>query len=301
MTLPLLAILAGHTDAAPLLPLLGALRTWCQPSAPDANLGVPDAFFATSSRAIGLDAALAGPIPVAVVADSASNVTPDVRARAAAIVVRDEHSAAELGATAIVWRRDAVRASDHPSVAPFVRERWRNRLGLPSPMVIEVGGFEPSPVDSATLPAALAVCSAAVVHGPMLTTALALGAAVVTDAAAASAIGAIPFVHLAVSERRQAASVAEELATDPGRAAALGWGGRQLVEAHHDLDGVARTILDALGIGPIPFPSAPLARLDAELDALGTPPTSSVATRALRRTATVAGSGDWTDLTGRRR
>lgn len=301
MTLPLVAILAGHTDAAPLLPLLGALRSWCRPCAPDANLGTPDAYVATSTRAIGLDAALAGPIPVAVVVDSASSVTPDVRARAEALIVRDASTVAELGDTAIVWPRHAVRASDHPCVSPFVRERWRIRLGLPSPMIVEFGGIRPSALDPATSTAALTVCSAAVVHGPLLTTALALGAAVVTDAAAASALGAIPFVHLAVSERHQSSALAEELATDPGRSAALGWGGRQLVEERHDLDGIAQRIVYALGIGPISFPDAPLARLDATLDALGTPPNSLVATRALCRAATVTGPADWTDLTGRRR
>ena len=301
MTLPFVGILAGQADDSALVPLIVALRTWCRPHALDPHLGAPDALIATSAAAVGLETALAGPIPVVVVADDSSGIGDQARERAAAIVVRDERTAAELGDLAILWRRDAVLASEHPSLSPFVRERWRIRLGLPDPLVLEFGTPTPSPIDDATARGALAVCSAAVVRGPWLITALALGTAVVTDASSADAIGAHPFVHLAVAPPGDARSLADTLASDPARAAALGWGGRLLVEERHDLATVALDIVTALGIGPAPFPAAPLARLDAELDALGTPPSSSVANRALRRAAGISGPADWADLTGRRR
>lgn len=301
MTLPFVGILAGYADDSALAPLIVALRTWCRPSALDPSLGRPDAFLATSPAAVGLDAALAGPAPVVVIVEETSRLTTNLQARAAAIVVRDERSASAVGETAILWRRDAVLASEHPSLSPFVRERWRTRLGLPHPLVLEIGGSTPSPFDAATAPAALAVCSAAVVHGPWLLTALALGTAVVTDAAAARHIGATPFVDLVVTDPHNEREVADELARDPARCAALGWGGRLLVERCHDFGTVALEIISALDIGPVGFPAAPLSRLDAELDALGTPATSSVANRALRRAMAITGPAEWTDLTGRRR
>ena len=78
-------------------------------------------------------------------------------------------------------------------------------------------------------------------------------------------------------------------------------GGRMLVEQRHDLDALARRLVDDLGLAPAGIPTAALAHLDAELDALGTPAGSPVAIRALRRCAGVAGAGDWSELTGRRR
>ena len=301
MTLPLVGILASYDDDSAIAPLIVALRSWCRPHALDANLGRPAAYLATSPAAIGLDGALAGPEPVVVIAAEPSLITDDLRSRAAGIIVHDARAADMIGDLAILWSRDAVPAAEHPSLSPFVRERWRGRLGLPNPLVVEFGGAAPSPFDDVTAPSALAVCSAAVVRGPWLVTALALGTAVVTNAASAANIGATASVHVAVAGPHDARAVAEELAADPARAAALGWGGRMLVEERHDLRTVAIEVVSVLGIGPLRFPDAPLARIDAELDALGTPTASSVANRVLRRVASIAGPADWTDLTGRRR
>ena len=301
MTLPLLGLLGGHTDSTEITPLVVALRTWCRPHALDPGLGAPAAILATSPAAIGLDDLLRGRAPVAVVADSHSMLTAATLAHAAVIVVRDAETAGDVDDRAVLWRRDAIATADHPYLSPFVRERWRARLGVPNPMVVEFGSASPSPIAEADALAALAVASAAVVRGPLLVPALALGTPVVTDAASAAAIGAEASVHLAVSPITEARAVADTLAADPGRATALGWGGRQLVEEEHDLGRVAFAVITALGIGPREFPAAPLARLDAELEALGTPLASPVAIRALRRAAAIAGPMDWTDLTGRRR
>ncbi len=145
------------------------------------------------------------------------------------------------------------------------------------------------------------MCSAAAVRGPALLTALALGTPTVTDEDSARRIGAVPGVHLLTASPTAFQPALEALAADPARATAVGLGGRQLVETVHDLGAVAIDVLDRLGIGPAPFPDAPLASLDAELAALGTPDASPIAIRALRRTCGVAGPADWADLTGRRR
>ncbi len=302
MSLPLLGLIGGHVDSTAVTPLVVALRTWCRPHALDRGLGAPAAIFATSPVAIGLDAALSSSLPVAIVCDNLSELSDTARESATAIIVRDPAVAEVIGDRAVLWRRDAIAIGDHPYLSPFVRERWRRRLGLPSPMVIELGSTAATAIRATDALASLAVCSAAVVHGPFLVPALALGTPVVTDAAAASRIGAEPSVHLAVASSTGARAVADELADEPARATALGWGGRRLVEGG-DLD-VGRTafaVIAALGIGPIEFPQAPLARLDAELEALGTPLRSPVAVRTLRRAASVAGPMDWTDLTGSRR
>lgn len=301
MTLPLLGLLGGHTDSTESAPLVVALRTWCRPHAFDPGLGPPAAILATSPAAIGLDGALRGRIPVAVIAGSHSMVTAGTQEHATVIIVRDVESAAEIGDRALLWRREALATSDHPYLSPFVRERWRARLGLPNPMVVGFGSTSPSPLAESDALAALAVCSAAVVRGPLLLPALALGTPVVTDATTAAAIGAEASVHLAIAPISEARAVADALAADPARAAAVGWGGRQLVEEEYDLGRLAFDVVVALGIGPREFPVAPLARLDAELEALGTPLASPVAIRALRHAATIAGPVDWTDLTGRRR
>ncbi len=300
MTLPLLGIIAGPTDTAEVAPLVVALRSWCRPHALDPSLGPPAALLATSTAAIGLNGALAGSVPVVVISNDPGPIPHEVRARAAAVVVRDDLVADELGDQAIRWHRDAVAASEHPCLSPFVRERWRRRLSLPSTFIVEIGTQRASDIAHTNVAATLAVCSAAVVRGPWLTTALALGTAVVTDATSAARLGATPAVHLAVAGPHDATATAHALANDPARAAALGWGGRLLVEAHLDSAGVALEIAHALGIGPRDFPAAPLSRLDAELGALGTPTNSSVANRALRRAVAIAGVADWADLTGRR-
>jgi hypothetical protein len=168
-------------------------------------------------------------------------------------------------------------------------------------MIVELGGTHGWSGADDTIRAALAVASAAIVRGPWLLTALALGTPVVADATSAAHIGATEHVHLAVGTLTTARDVADALAAEPARATALGWGGRMLVEQRHDLDAIALRLVTELGLGPAELPQSALAGLDAELATLGTPASSPVAIRALRRASGVAGAGDWIDLTGRRR
>jgi hypothetical protein len=301
VTLPLVALVAGPTDTRPWLPLVVTMRTWCRTLAVDPGLGTPDAYLSFAPDGATLAAALRSPAPVAVTVDEFATVSDDVRERATVFVTRDEATTAALGNRALLIPRDTVRACAHPPITPFVRSRWRQRLGLPETMIVRVGVDEPWAGPPDALDAALAVCSAAVVQGPQLLTALALGTPVVTSEAEATRVGAVSNVHAVVGSPLASDALAAELAAEPRRATAIGWGGRLLVEARHDLDALARQLCDRLGVGPAPFPTAPLAILDEELAALGTPSDSSVALRALRRAVAVAGPADWPTLTGRRR
>ena len=301
MTLPVLGLQTGPADPTPLAPLVVSMRRWCVPCAADPSIAAPDAYLAADPAAVGLTDALMGPAPVAVLVDSTTRIPEVVRQHADVVIVRDPDGTVALPDRAVLFPRDYVRAARHPSISPFVRSRWRARLALPDPMIVRLGVPHPWPLDDAGVPAALATCSAAVVRGPWLLTALALGTPVITDAPSSARIGATNNINLLVSPTPDANDLAIALATDGPRAAAVGWGGRLLVEERHDLDTIAVAILDRLGIGPATFPAAPLANLDAELAALGTPDASPVALGALRRAAAIAGPADSVELTGRRR
>lgn len=301
MTLPRLGLLTSPADPTPLAPLVVSMRRWCVPCADDPSIAAPHAYLAADPAAVGLTDALMGPAPVAVLVESTACIPEVVRQYADVVIVRDRDGAIAFPDRAVIFPRDHVRAAQHPSISPFVRSRWRARLHLPDPMIVRLGVPRPWPLDDADVPATLATCSAAVVRGPWLLTALALGTPVITDAPSSARVGATNNIHLLVSPTTDSDDLAVALAADGPRAAAVGWGGRLLVEEHHDLDAVAVAVLDRLGIGPAAFPAAPLANLDAELSALGTPDGSPVALRALRRAASIAGPADWVDLTGRRR
>lgn len=299
MTLPRVELLADRSDSSWVSELVVALRAWSEPRAPHPGAPHPDAYLAVSPHAAGLDAAIRSGIPVAVITESAPTISDVIREGAQVIVVRDPRDANDAP-DVVVWPRDAVNAALHPSISPFVRQRWRSRLGLPEPWVLELDGHRSTLLDPGLVPSALALCSAAVVTSGELTLALALGTAVVTSPATAARVGAEADVQVLVRQVDRLAA-ARELADDFPRAAALGWGARLLVEERFDLGRVAIDILDGLGIGPAPFPRAPLAGLDAELAALGTPSGSSVANRIIRKAAALAPGADWADLTGRRR
>jgi hypothetical protein len=301
VNLPQLGLLAGYGDTAGSLPLVIALRPWCRPAAPDPALGPPDAYFATDPGAPGLPAALTGPAPVAVVIPEAGRVPSEVLEHADVLVTTDRTAGDLLGERAVVVGADLVAADAHPPISPFVRTRWRSRLGLPDAWFVHIGTPEVWPGPETAIPGALAVCSAASVRGPWLTTALALGTPTVTDAGSARRLGAEPNVHCVVSSTVGIDPALERLAADPARATAISIGGRRLVEERHDLGTVARDLLDRLGIPMPALPGAPLADLDAELTALGTPAGSPVTIRALQRAAGVAGPASWESLTGRRR
>lgn len=288
-----------HVDAV--LPLVVALRAWSDPHAPDPALGVPAARLAVSVNAMAFDAALDDrAVPVAVVVDDPETAPAHVRARARVLVTRGSARERDPAATLAI-PSEVIDADLHPPLSPFVRARWRERLGLPGNLVVRVGYNDPWPGDDASVPAALAVCSAAAVRGPWTLTALALGTAVVTDASDAERLGARDGVELLVDAPVSAPSRAATVGTDWPEAARLGNAARRLVEQRHSWSRLARELLDRLGIERPRVPSAPLAGLQTRLDQLGTPPDSPAALRALRRATDVTGGADLLTLTGRRR
>ncbi len=283
------------------LPLVVALRTWADPHAPDPGLGPPMARLAVSVRAVNLDAALEDrAIPVAVVVDDPETVPARVRERAAVLVTRSPAPSLDPVSTLAI-PHDVIDVDAHPPLSPFVRARWRERLGLPANLVVRVGYQDPWPTDDAAITAALAVCSAAAVRGPWTLTALTLGTAVVTDESDAQRLGARDGTALVVAEPVHAAARAVAIGADWPEAARLGHEARHFVERAHSWSGLARTLLDRLGIERPRVPYQPLAGLQLRLDELGTPPDALVALRALHRGTDVTGRTDLVDLTGRRR
>lgn len=178
-----------------------------------------------------------------------------------------------------------------PPLAPHVRLRWRQRLGLAPDLVVDTAALAPADVETA-----LAVAAAAVVDGAHLRLALALGCPAVTEPAAAAALRAVDGDHVVVGGRSDAVA----LAADPVRAARLSHRGRVLVEGAADpptLDGWTRhaqvsvqssradpgaavvVALDELGTAP----SAPIrARAAAALEGFGPPGPGSAVTPSAR-------------------
>ncbi len=162
-------------------------------------------------------------------------------------------------------------------LAPHVRRRWRQRLGLAPDLVVDTTTLAPADVETA-----LAVAAAAVVDAPHLRLALALGCPTVTDGATAAAHGAVDGDHVVVGER----SDAEALADDLARAARLSYRGRALVEGADPptLDGwTGHTQVSVQS-----SPANPAERVAAALDELGTAPSAPVRARAA---ATLEGFG----------
>jgi hypothetical protein len=165
---------------------------------------------------------------------------------------------------------NAVDARTRLPVSPFVRRRWRRRLGLPEEFVVRLdvtGGPEAS---EDVVEAALFTCSAAVVGREYVALALALGTPVVCDADVAGAIGATDGTHVTVASGAGVEEAARALAGDDIEAARLARNGRRLV--------VDRSTAAA---------PAPGDRLGAALDELGTPPGHPTAER-LRRRVTIS-------------
>jgi hypothetical protein len=192
-----------------------------------------------------------------------------------AIVVTDDEAVAADCETALCFRGSIdVRRAAVP-MTPFVRARARAAAGLPADLVISADDDGAS-VSAASLPTALALAGAVVVHGRRLVEALAWGAPCVTDAASARSAGAVHGVEVLVAGRNDAVATARELAADQRRAAALGRAGRRLVERLHD----ASAIELARRLGLVAPAATPSERLAARLDELWTPATAPIRSRA---------------------
>ncbi len=250
MNLPTIELLVDrdgrHVEAV--MPLLVAMRRWSDPHAPDPGLGLPAARIAVSVNAVTLDAALEDrSVPVAVVVEDRLRVPARVLERAHVILAPQTAAGLDAARTLSI-PADLIDVDAHPPLSPFVRARWRHRTGLPTNLVARIGYHDPWPTDDASIAAALTVCSAAAVRGRWTLLALALGTAVVTDASEAERLGARDGVELLVEDPARATGRAEVLGDDWPHAARLGNAARRLVERQHSWPGLARELLDRLGI-----------------------------------------------------
>jgi hypothetical protein len=244
---------------------------------------------ATSLDARGLEAAVADPsTPLAVVVDREPTGVAVVAAVARADVVLAPPGVAVHGAATVLTlpRVDPWR---HRPVPPFVRARWRRRLGLPDDFVVAFGYSPETTVGPRSVATVLALASVAAVRGEHALLALALGTPIVTDAATAGALGARdgrelvvmsgddPDFAAGVGVDAGAIAAATALASRPVDCARLGRRARELVEAHHDPEAVARELTTRLGIVGREAPDAGSAAiLRAACRELGLPPDGTV-------------------------
>ena len=174
-------------------------------------------------------------------------------------------------------------------VAPFVRERWRRRLGLPDRLVAVVGTAGAPPMDDDTAADALFLCSAAVVGPAHALRALALGTPAVCDATTAELLGAVDGTHVVVAGGEEAGDAAADLAADLTRSSVLGRNARRLVEERHDIAECARRVAVALELPTVG--EAPVAAVAAVLDDLGTPVDARVVARVAGAVGTLGPDG----------
>ncbi|MCU1352887.1 MAG: hypothetical protein JWM05_2096, partial [Acidimicrobiales bacterium] len=229
----------------------------------------PDAVLAIGAGA--LDRAPAG-VPTAVWIDDAADLDrPEVRA--ARVAVTDDPAAEAAGA--VLVPRDGVDLMLLPPVALLTRVRWRERYSFDARLVV---GIDATADPGGDAPTALALAAAAVVHGPLVATALALGTPVVTSSVDAARLGLRDRVEVLVVDREaDAARTARDLAADEATAAALAGRARAFAEAHLDLSRPLLRLLADMGLVP---DGDPAGRLDARLDELVAPSDAAIRRRA---------------------
>lgn len=289
MSAPVLELLVAPGTSERIAPLVHRLASWSDPRAPERSLGPPAARLASSHRAPLLAPALAdGEPPLALwVAGLGEVKAVGGLLGRCRVVVTDHPEVAKTIEAAVLCPRPGFDPADHRPLTPFVRSRWRSRLGLDADLVVDVrGGARPS-LPEHLAPTALAVAAAAVVDARWLDLALALGTAVVTDDAAAEGIGATDGVEVVVAAPDEAEGAAQALAHDIVRAAALGRAGRRQCEGRHNLREPAAEVASRLGLtGPAVDAESVLRR---RLGELWTPADAGVAARGSAAVAAFAG------------
>ncbi|MCW2694213.1 MAG: hypothetical protein JWM67_2817 [Mycobacterium sp.] len=299
MTAPLptlgLAVRAGSTDG--LVPLLGALRRWCEPLTLGHEGAPPVAVLATSLRA-PVPAALPLAVVVRTVAELDEPLVADAR-----VVVSDDPA---VVAAARARHRTAVLAPPPAPdmqgqlIPPFVRERLRRLRGLPADAVLRGGHGRwfwhgsPEPLADDLVATALGCAAVVIATGRDLLGALLWGAPCVTDPATAAELGLTDGgeVLVAASDTDRDA-LAADLLGDPRRAAALSRAGRSAARDLLDVDTAAARLVVALGLAA-GGPRGGLRVVDAHLTALDTPPRAHVRARAARAIAALPAVGERT-------
>ena len=272
---PVLALLAlpGTTSrAVPLLGLLGEharIVSWHRRG----DLA-PDAVLVTSVEglpALATATATAPGLPIGVWVKHHDQVDAALAA-GATVLLTARPELVDRGA--ILVPPIGIEVDRWPAMAPLVRARRREHLGLPAVHVVKVeGGVEPAGGELE-----LAVASVAVVSGPATLLALALGTPVVTSTDTARRLGLRPGRDVEVATGPDhAMSLALEVADDEVRAASLSRRARRCAEHHLDLGRPALQVARRLGL--VPTPAGPVAHVDERLHELGTPIGSPVRAR----------------------
>lgn len=296
MTAPLVELLVAPGTGERVGPLARRLASWADVRAPDAALPAPSARLASSWRAPRLSGALADgapPLALWVAGADEADAASEALSRCAALLSDRNEVAEHLRARApaipvLVVPRPVVDVDRLRPLTPFVRARWRTRLGLAGDLVVDARS-ESATVSERVLPSALAVAAAVVVDRRSVAHALALGAAVVADQRTAAAVGATDGSELVVAPGDAAMAVAAGLAGDGRRCAALGRAGRRLCERRYDLRAVAAELARRLGL--LPEHPSPDELVVQRLAELGTPAAAAVAARARVATALFAPVG----------
>lgn len=296
MTAPVVELLVALGTGERLGAVARRLASWADVRAHDAALAPPAARLASSWRAPRLAESLAeGAPPVAAwVAgiDEARSGSALLSRCSVLLCDRDEVATslpAEVpGPSVVAVPRSDLDVDGIRPLTPYVRGRWRERLGLAPELVVDLRPASPA-VSERVAPAALAVAAVLIVDRRWIGHALALGAAVVADRRTAEEAGAIEGSELVVAEGGAAVEVAGALAADVRRCAALGRAGRHLAERRWGLRAAALQLARQLDL--LPEPLGPDQLLAERLAELGTPAGARVAARAREATALFAGTG----------
>jgi hypothetical protein len=234
MSFPTLGLVSDVRRADDAAPLLQAMADRCRVVAWHPGLPV-DAVFVTSRRA---PRALDAPRSVGgrmALWHSAGDPPLDSLANAAITIGTDDTADIRVPAPGIDLRL-------YRALAPFLRERWRNKFRIDAPVEVPPGL---SWRQRRTL---LAICPAVAATGTAALEALAFATPLVTDAPTAAELSGTPGIDMLVcADPAAAAGLAAELGRDHRRAAAVGRAGRRLAEQRHDLARPAAALATAFG------------------------------------------------------
>ena len=282
MSGPVLELLVAPGTSDRIAPLTCRLASWCDPRAPDRTLGRATARLASSWRAPALEQALADgepPVGLWVAGLAEAEAAGSMLERCRVVVTDRPEVAGHLDA--VVIPRPALEPTDYRPLTPFVRSRWRKRLGLATDLVVDVRTRRPeggTALPDRLVPTALAVAAAAISDDRWLDVALALGTPVVTDADSARSIGAVDGDELVTASPGEAEEAARKLGQDLARAAALGRAGRRRCERRHDLRTPAAEVAARLGLTGHALDAEHMVR--RRLGELWTPPDARISARA---------------------
>lgn len=290
MTRPTIELLVAPGTGERIAPLVSRLARWCDPRAADPALPRPAARLASSWRAPRLDAALGQgepPLALWVSGPGEAAAAAPLLSRCRVVLTDRAELGGRIGDAALLVPRPGLDPRHHQPLTPFVRSRWRSRLGFPAEFLVDARAGAGA-ISEPLVPTALALASAAVVGARWLDHALALGTPVITDAASAHKAGANFGIEVLVAEGDEAGALAAGVVGDSPRAAALGRAGRRLYERRHDLDGAAVELARRLGLNGPPLSAE--AVVQERLDEMWTPPGAQVAVRARVAVAALPGS-----------